>query len=118
MWQEYPFPATVEEAVATLNRYNGDARIIAGGTDLLPQLSRGVKHARTLVDITRVPGLDQVTQQDGQIRIGSNVTHAQLATSSICHWPVAQRAPRNSREGADCPARSRRCDANPLICTR
>jgi CO/xanthine dehydrogenase FAD-binding subunit len=89
--------------VATLRRYSGDARIIAGGTDLLLQLSRGVKHARSLVDITRIPGLDQVTQENGHIRIGSNVTHAQLAASPICHWPVAQRAPRNSREGADCP---------------
>jgi CO/xanthine dehydrogenase FAD-binding subunit len=89
MWQEYLFPPTVEEAVATLARYDGDARIIAGGTDLLLQLFRGDKHARCLVDITRIPGLDGVTQQDGYIRIGSNVTHAQLADSAL----LAEEAP-------------------------
>ena len=41
MWQEYLYPETVREAVDLLAGWSGQARIIAGGTDLVLQLKRG-----------------------------------------------------------------------------
>lgn len=83
MWDEYLFPGSVEEALEMLEAHGGQARIIAGGTDLVLQAQRGRNPARVMVDITRIPGLDQVEERDGLIYIGARVTHGQVAASSL-----------------------------------
>jgi hypothetical protein len=62
MWQGYLFPATGGEAVTAPRRHLGDARIHAGGTDLLVQLPPGEKQARCLADVSRIPGLEELVQ--------------------------------------------------------
>ncbi len=52
MWQTYFQPSGVEEALELLQEYAGKARIIAGGTDVLVELQRGVRPTTTLIDIT------------------------------------------------------------------
>jgi len=83
MWDEYLFPASVEEALEMLEAYGGEARVIAGGTDLVLQSQRGQCPAKAMVDITRIPGLDHIEEQDGLIYIGAQVTHAQVAASPL-----------------------------------
>ncbi len=83
MWDEYLFPGSVEEALEMLEAHSGQARIIAGGTDLVLQAQRGRNPAKVMVDITRIPGLDQVQERDGLIYIGAQVTHGQVAASSL-----------------------------------
>ncbi|MCW5657173.1 MAG: FAD binding domain-containing protein [Burkholderiaceae bacterium] len=60
------------------------ARAIAGGTDLLPNLRRGLEQPLRLVDLTRIDGLDRIELRDGELSIGANATLAQLA----CHPAV------------------------------
>ncbi|MBM4465915.1 MAG: xanthine dehydrogenase family protein subunit M [Chloroflexi bacterium] len=83
MWQEYLFPATVQEALEMLAAYGGQAQIIAGGTDLVLQSQRGQCVATVMVDITRIPGLDTVEEREGYVAIGCQVTHAQIAASPL-----------------------------------
>jgi len=83
MWQEYLFPSSVEEALAMLAEREGRARLVAGGTDLIIQLTEGRRAADCLVDITRIPELDRITLEDGMIVLGANVTHRQAAESSL-----------------------------------
>ncbi|MFZ1594376.1 MAG: FAD binding domain-containing protein, partial [Anaerolineae bacterium] len=45
-WNVYLTPATLAEALDLLAEYGDDARIIAGGTDLLLELARGVRSQR------------------------------------------------------------------------
>ena len=71
MLQDYLIPETVEQALSYLQDNKGQARIIAGGTDLLLDLADGKKEAGVLVDITRIPGLKKITMEDGVIRIGA-----------------------------------------------
>lgn len=83
MWQEYLFPSLVEEALAMLAKREGRARLVAGGTELIIQLTEGQRSADCLVDITRIPELDRITLEDGMIVLGANVTHCQAAESSL-----------------------------------
>jgi carbon-monoxide dehydrogenase medium subunit len=82
MWQTYYTPTSIDEALRLLAEHGPEARIIAGGTDLLVELQRGDRQARVLIDVTRIGGLDQVQMDDtGLIHIGPTVTH-NLATAS------------------------------------
>jgi CO/xanthine dehydrogenase FAD-binding subunit len=83
MWDDYLFPQSVEEALDMLEARGGDARIIAGGTDLALQRQHGRSPATVVVDITRIPGLDQIEERDGHIYLGASVTHAQVAASPL-----------------------------------
>ncbi|MEJ2208749.1 MAG: FAD binding domain-containing protein [Anaerolineae bacterium] len=57
--------------------------MIAGGTDLVIELDEGKCTADCLVDVTRIPGLDTIEQQDGQIVLGANVTFRQVKESAL-----------------------------------
>ncbi|MCS7286010.1 MAG: xanthine dehydrogenase family protein subunit M [Anaerolineae bacterium] len=83
MIKEYLFPRSVEEALELLERYGGEARIIAGGTDLVLQLKRGEVSAGVLVDITRIPEIRGIREEDGYIWIGATTTHQEVAESPL-----------------------------------
>jgi CO/xanthine dehydrogenase FAD-binding subunit len=83
MWQSYEMPTSVEEALQILARFDGQAQLIAGGTDLIIELQEGKHTIECLVDVTRIPNLDQIEQQDGWISIGPNVTFRQIKDSAI-----------------------------------
>lgn len=71
-------PATVAEAAALLAA-TPEARLLAGGTDLLPNLRRGIERPLVLVDLGRVQGLDAITLDDEGLVLGAGVTLARLA---------------------------------------
>ena len=72
-------PSTVAEAVRLRSDLPG-SRIIAGGTDLLVNLRRGLGQPSALVDLSGICELSAVAEQsDGGLRIGSGVTLAALA---------------------------------------
>jgi len=78
-WEHYYTPATVAEALETLRRYDGRARIVGGGTDLLVETRRGLhRPVEAMVDVTHIEGLDTITFDDGNIVIGCGVTHSQI----------------------------------------
>ena len=83
MWDTYLVASSITDALHKLAASGGDARIIAGGTDLVLQAQRGQCLARTMVDVTRLPGLDAIQKRDGYIVVGATVTHARIAASSL-----------------------------------
>ncbi len=81
---DYIRSATVAEACAALDAWPGEARIVAGGTDLRLELRRPeAVWPRALVDVTRIPDLSGIESRDGAVRIGPIVTHAELAASPL-----------------------------------
>lgn len=84
LWTHYHTPRTVEDAVALLTQYQGRARIVAGGTDLLVEM-RADGHApqEALIDITRVTDLTRITETAGTLTIGAGVTHSQIVQSGM-----------------------------------
>jgi carbon-monoxide dehydrogenase medium subunit len=88
---DYTAPSTVEEVCAALSRYGSDARILAGGTDLLIELAAsGARMPKIIVDVSRVEALDGIAEQDGFIVLKPGVTHARLAGSGLLrrHAPL------------------------------
>ncbi len=85
MWQEYINAANLDEAVKILEFRGEKARIVAGATDLMLEMERGVRQGiETLVDITRISGLDQITHDDKDwIHLGPMVTHNHVVASSL-----------------------------------
>ena len=83
MWQDYLYPETIHEAVDLLAEWSGQARIVAGGTDLVLQLKRGERQAVCLIDISRIEGMRGIEESDGAITLGAAVTHAEAAASPL-----------------------------------
>jgi len=78
-WNHYFTPATVAEALDILRRYDGQARVVGGGTDLLVETRRGLhRPVEAMVDVTHIDGLNAITTEDNQIVIGCGVTHSQI----------------------------------------
>jgi CO/xanthine dehydrogenase FAD-binding subunit len=74
----YEAPETFESAVALLAAARGDARVLAGGTDLLVQLRTGLIEPELVVDVKRIPEVHAITAENGGFRIGAAVSGAEL----------------------------------------
>ena len=71
-------PATIAEAVAAFAAH-GDARYLAGGTDLLVNMRRGIAQTPHLIDLSQVAALKGVREENGEFVIGASVTVAEIA---------------------------------------
>jgi carbon-monoxide dehydrogenase medium subunit len=91
----YVAPTTVEEAISLLTEYNGKAELIAGGTDLVPQMRQKAKRPEYVIDISGIPGLDYIDfdEKDG-LKIGALTTIRTLETSADLQqrYPVISQA--------------------------
>lgn len=75
----YARPTSLAEAVALLARHGPDARVLAGGTDLVIRLRDGTARAKVVVDVKRVPELAPgITARDGTLRITAGTTMTDL----------------------------------------
>jgi len=85
MWQEYINAISIEQVLSLLAAEKSKARIIAGGTDLVLEMREDFhQEVKTLIDISRVETLDEITLDDaGYIHIGAGVTHNQCVASEI-----------------------------------
>ena len=79
---DYHRPETVDEAVALLETYGEDGKVLAGGQSLLPLLALRLTQFGHLIDIGRVQGLQSIdVDDDGTVSVGATVTHAWVERS-------------------------------------
>lgn len=97
MWHHYINARSIEEVTHILAEKQEHARIVAGGTDLILELERGVrKGVDTLIDVSRIPQFNQITlDEDDVIHLGALVTHNDCAASKLIRaraYPLARAA--------------------------
>lgn len=92
--ENYVTVSSVEETLATLASLRGDGRLIGGGTDLVIQLQRGQRKVRTLVDVSRIPDLGDISLENSYIVIGAAATFSEIERSPLIreHGPVLAQA--------------------------
>lgn len=80
---DYVAPKSAEEVLQFLAGKNGDARILAGGTDLLVQLREGRRSAKLVIDVKNIPELTQIAfdSQNG-LRIGAAASCSQICSDT------------------------------------
>ncbi|MFJ1705559.1 FAD binding domain-containing protein [Kitasatospora sp. NPDC088346] len=115
---EYRRARSVDDALALLERFGEEARVIAGGHSLLPMMKLRLARPEFLVDINDLHELDYLRLEDGEVRIGALTRHRSLLESDLLgrHFPIFHDA---ERVIADPPVRNRGtiggslCQADP-----
>jgi CO/xanthine dehydrogenase FAD-binding subunit len=81
---DYHEPPTLEEALHLLSEFGGNAKLLAGGTDVLVRMKLKVDKPTHLISVARIPGLDQVIPRDRHgITVGGGVTAAVLSSHEL-----------------------------------
>jgi len=77
-------PATsVNEAIALLQQYGDDAKLLAGGHSLLPTMKLRLAQPGHLIDLGRISGLSYIHEEDGAVAVGAMTTYATIARSDV-----------------------------------
>ena len=80
---EYHAPASVDEALAILERYDGEARVLAGGQSLVPMMNFRLAQPRALVDLNRIADLPFIEEEGETVRIGSMTRQRRLESDPL-----------------------------------
>ena len=86
---DYHAPASLDEAVGLLQRYGGDAKILAGGQSLMPLLNFRLSRPAALVDLNRIASLAYIREENGQVRLGAMTRQRTIEFSPV----IARRLP-------------------------
>lgn len=85
---EYHTVGTVGDAVALLERYRDEAKLLAGGHSLVPLMKLRFAQPRHLIDIRRVPGLNGVRQEGAAVVVGALSTYREIESSTLLQRAV------------------------------
>lgn len=86
---QFEAPESSEAAVGLLAEARGEARVLAGGTDLLVQMRTGRVAPELVVCVNRVPDLLGVSRENGEFRVGAATPSARISESAelTAAWP-------------------------------
>ena len=132
---DYRRPETLDEALALLSEHGDAAKVLAGGQSLVPMLNLRLLHPGLLVDINRLPALDHVRLDGGQLRVGALARHKAVhespamreacplmaaAYAHVAHGPIRNRGTLcgnlcHADPASEMPAVMRMCDAEFVL---
>ena len=103
---DYIAPQTLDEALRALAAHGEEAKLLAGGHSLLPLLKLRLAHPTLLIDLTRIPELSRLRQENDRMVIGALATHYQIESSELLkkRCPLL---PETAREIGDVQVRNR-----------
>ena len=80
---EYLRPNSIPEAIALLQRYGEEAKILSGGQSLIPMMKLRLARPAYLIDINRIAGLSYVREEGGFLKIGGLTRESELESSPL-----------------------------------
>jgi len=84
---EYLIPSCVDEAIVLRRQIGEQGCFIAGGTEIVPRMNRGEFEPMGLVELSRLQELCVLDHEDGGLRIGAMITHAEVERSPLTKGP-------------------------------
>jgi CO/xanthine dehydrogenase FAD-binding subunit len=87
---EYHAPTTIDAAIGLLARYQGEARLLAGGQSLLPMMNFRLVSPAAIIDLNRIPDLAYIRNENGTVRLGAMTRQRTVEFSPIVakHLPL------------------------------
>ena len=77
-------PATsVDEAIALLQQYGDDAKLLAGGHSLLPTMKLRLAQPGHIIDLGRISGLSYIREDDGEVAVGAMTRYVTIERSDL-----------------------------------
>jgi carbon-monoxide dehydrogenase medium subunit len=80
---EYLRPTNLDETLGYLSSYAGKSKVLAGGTDLVLLLQQGIMKPTHIIDISYVPELSYIREEDGHLRIGAATKMRDIEISTL-----------------------------------
>src|SRR5437773_996052 len=80
---DYHAAKTVDEALALLQQYGDDAKLLAGGHSLLPTMKLRLAQPGHLVDLGRISGLSYIREESGAVAVGAMTTYTTLERNEL-----------------------------------
>ena len=77
----YHTPASLEEVFTMIE--DGSGKILAGGMSLIPLMKLRLASPGSVIDLRRVPGLKEITESGGVVRVGAMATHHEIEGSAV-----------------------------------
>jgi carbon-monoxide dehydrogenase medium subunit len=93
---EYFIPKTLADALKITSRWKGKARVIAGGTNVIPDLRARDLKPNTLIDISHLKNLSYIKEEKKRIRVGGLTAISEIASSTVVlrYAPILSEAAR------------------------
>ena len=103
---EYLAPRGVNQAIALLQQYGEDAKLLAGGQSLVPMMKLRLARPKYLIDLNKIPNLDGIREEQGYIHAGAMTRHVQIEEDPLIKEkiPILSEA---ARQIADAQVRNR-----------
>lgn len=80
---DYHQPSTLKEAIGLMQRFDGQASLYAGGTEVLVAMKDGRLKPQALIDVKRIPELGGIRADNGTVRLGAAVSTRSIARSPL-----------------------------------
>jgi carbon-monoxide dehydrogenase medium subunit len=80
---DYHPAKTVDEALALLQQYGDDAKLLAGGHSLLPTMKLRLAQPAHLVDLGKISGLSYIREDNGTVAVGAMTTYVTIQRSDV-----------------------------------
>jgi len=80
---DYHVAQSVDEAIALLQQYGDEGKLLAGGHSLLPAMKLRLAQPAHLIDLGHVSGLSYIREENGQIVVGALTTYNKIERSNL-----------------------------------
>src|SRR5258708_4712540 len=80
---DYHVAKTVDDAIALLQQYGDEAKLLAGGHSLLPAMKLRLAQPGHLIDLGRVDGLSYIREENSYVAIGAMTPYKTIERSEV-----------------------------------